>query len=137
MNIRKTQRKNKTKQIVSWPSNDTYFTITDLVAANSHMLTSAEKPSDITIRVRLSKAIAEENLVAVIGQKHSGKGRPQLVFAMRPVKKSVVEKASSEGISTIEMAKIMPVMEITNQSSSVTPTVTPVSNITTPSTVNV
>ena len=127
MNIRKTQRKNKTKQVITWPSHDTYFTITDLVTSNSHMLTSATKPSDITLRVRLSKAITDENLVAVIGQKNSGKGRPQLVFAMRPVKQSAIEKASTDGIS-VSMTKVMPVMEISSQS---TPTVTPVTNITT------
>lgn len=126
MNTRKTQRKNKTKQVIVWPSHDTYFTITDLVSANEHMLTSAAKPSDITLRVRLSKAITEENLVAVIGQKNSGKGRPQLVFAMRPVKQTAIEKASTDGIS-VSMAKVMPVMEITNQS---TPIVIPVTNIT-------
>lgn len=127
MNIRKTQRKNKTKQVISWPSHDTYFTIGDLVTANGHMLTSAVKPSDITLRVRLNKAINEENLVAVIGQKNSGKGRPQLVFAMRPVKQSAINKAQTDGIS-ISMAKAMPVMEITEQTQ---PNVTPVTNITT------
>jgi hypothetical protein len=85
--------------------------------------------SDITLRVRLNKAVTEENLVAVIGQRNSGKGRPQLVFAMRPVKQTAVEKASTDGIS-VSMAKVMPVMEITNQPPA-TPTVTPVTNITT------
>jgi len=127
MNIRKTQRKNKTKQVINWPSHDTYFTIDTLIESNSHMLTTSG--SDITLRVRLNKAIAEENLVAVIGQRSSGKGRPQLVFAMRPVKQTAVEKASTDGIS-VSMTRIMPVMEITNQTSS-TPTVTPVTNITT------
>lgn len=127
MNIRKTQRKNKTKQIIAWPSHDTYFTIGDLVEANGHMLTCAAKPSDITLRVRLNKAINEENLVAVIGQKNSGKGRPQLVFAMRPVKQSAIDKANTDGIS-ISMTKAMPVMEIVESNH---PTVTPVTNIST------
>ncbi len=126
MSIRKTQRKNKTKQVIVWPSHETYFTIDTLIEQNNHMLTTSG--SDITLRVRLNKAVTEENLVAVIGQRNSGKGRPQLVFAMRPVKQSAVEKANADGIS-VSLAKVMPVMEITNQST--TPTVTPVTNITT------
>ncbi len=126
MNIRKTQRKNKTKQVIAWPSHDTYFTIDTLIESNNHMLTTSG--SDITLRVRLNKAVTEENLVAVIGQRNSGKGRPQLVFAMRPVKQTAVEKANTDGIS-VSLAKVMPVMEITAQST--TPTVTPVTNITT------
>ena len=126
MNIRKTQRKNKTKQVIVWPSHETYFTIDTLIEQNNHMLTTSG--SDITLRVRLNKAVTEENLVAVIGQRNSGKGRPQLVFAMRPVKQSAVEKANTDGIS-VSLAKVMPVMEITAQST--TPTVTPVTNITT------
>jgi len=131
MSIRKTQRKNKTKQVINWPSNDTYFTIDTLIASNNHMLTTSG--SDITLRVRLNKAITDENLVAVIGQRNSGKGRPQLVFAMRPVKQSAIEKANTDGIS-VSMAKVMPVMEITNQP---TTNLTPVSNITSPSTTTV
>ncbi len=126
MNMRKTQRKNKTKQVIAWPSHDTYFTIDTLIESNNHMLTTSG--SDITLRVRLNKAVTEENLVAVIGQRNSGKGRPQLVFAMRPVKQTAVEKANTDGIS-VSLAKVMPVMEITAQST--TPTVTPVTNITT------
>jgi hypothetical protein len=127
MNIRKTQRKNKTKQVIVWPSHDTYFTIDTLIESNNHMLTTSG--SDITLRVRLNKAVTEENLVAVIGQRKSGKGRPQLVFAMRPVKQTTVDKASTDGIS-VSMTKVMPVMEITNQTTA-TPTVTSVTNITT------
>ena len=132
MSIRKTQRKNKTKQTIIWPSNDAYFTIDGLIQANPHMLTSSG--SDITLRVRLNKAVSEENLVAVIGQKNCGKGRPQLVFAMRPVKQSVIDKAKTEGIS-LDMPKIMPVMEISSTSTS-TSTAAPVTNITSNQTVD-
>jgi hypothetical protein len=125
MSIRKTQRKNKTKQVIMWPSHDSYFTIDSLVEENPHMLTSSG--SDITLRVRLNKAVSEENLVAIIGQKNCGKGRPQLVFAMRPVKQSAIDKAKADGIS-LDMPKIMTVMEISTQP---TPTATPVTNITT------
>jgi hypothetical protein len=129
MSIRKTQRKNKTKQVISWPTHDEYFTIDSLVVGNPHMLTSSG--SDITLRVRLKKAIdpkseGGEEIVAVIGQKNCGKGRPQLVFAMRPIKQSVVTKAKADGIN-IDTPKIMPIMEISPQT-----IVTPVTNIATP-----
>jgi hypothetical protein len=126
MSIRKTQRKNKTRQVIAWPSHDSYFTIDSLVETNPHMLTSSG--SDITLRVRLNKAISDENLVAIVGQKNCGKGRPQLVFAMRPVKQTAIDKAKADGIS-LDMPKIMTVMEISTQSSP-TSIVTPVTNIT-------
>ncbi len=72
MNTRKTQRKNKTKQVIAWPSQDAYFTIDSLIATNPHMLTSSG--SDITLRVRLNKAINDENLVVVIGHLNTRKG---------------------------------------------------------------
>lgn len=128
MSIRKTQRKNKTKQVISWPAQDSYFTIDDLVKSNPHMLTAATPPSDITLRVRLSKAITEENLVAIIGQRNCGKGRPKLVFAMRPVKQSVIDKAKTDGIS-LDMPKIMPVLEVSTTTQPSTPAVKPVTNI--------
>ena len=127
MSNRKTQRKNKTKQVITWPSHDTYFTIDSLVESNPHMLTSSG--SDITLRVRLNKAITEEPFeVAVIGQKNFGKGRPQLVFAMRPVKQSAIDSARASGIS-IDQAKLVTVMEISQQ---VPVTIMPVTNIPTP-----
>jgi len=124
MSIRKTQRKNKTKQVISWPPHDSYFTIDSLVEINPHMLTSSG--SDITLRVRLNKATDEEGLVAVIGQKNCGKGRPQKVWAMRPVKQSAIDKAKADGIA-LDIPKIMTVMEISTQTA--TPAVTPVTNI--------
>jgi len=127
MNTRKTQRKNKTKQIITWPSNDTYFTIDDLIQSNPHMLTSSG--GDITLRVRLNKAITEDPFqVAVIGQKNCGKGRPQLVFAIRPVRQLVIDKAKEDGLTIVESSKLIPVMEIVPQQSSL-----PIKNITTPS----
>jgi hypothetical protein len=129
MNIRKTQRKNKTKQVISWPSTDTYFTIEGLIASNQHMLTSSG--SDITLRVRLTRAIGE-NAVAEIGQRNSGKGRPQKIYSMRPVKQSAIDKAIAEGAS-IDVPRIMPIMEITPsiQTQIVNPVVTPVTELTT------
>ena len=119
MSIRKTQRKNKTKQVITWPSNNDYFTVKSLVAMNPHMLTSAPKPSDITLRVRLKKAIdpkslGGEDIVSVIGHKNCGKGRPELVFAMKPVTQSAVDKAKACGIM-IDMPRLVPVMDIYSQ----------------------
>ena len=129
MNDRKTQRKNKTKQVINWPSHDEYFTIPSLRESNSHMITSSG--SDITLRVRLSKAITEEPYeVAVIGQKNCGKGRPQLVFAMRPVKQIAIDKARTDGIN-VDINKLITVMEITPQTN-----ITPVTNIVVNQTVN-
>jgi len=125
MSIRKTQRKNKTKQVITWPSSESYFTIDSLIELNPHMLTSSG--SDITLRVRLNKAVSDENLVAVIGQKNCGKGRPQLVFSVRPVKQLAIDKAKSDGIS-LDMPRIMTVMEISTQPTM--PTVIPITNIT-------
>jgi hypothetical protein len=114
MSIRKTQRKNKTKQVITWPSNDDYFTVKSLVALNPHMLTSAPKSSDITLRVRLSKAISEENLVGVIGHKNCGKGRPELVFAMKPVKQTAIDKAKADNIM-IDTPRLVTVVDIYSQ----------------------
>ncbi len=142
MNVRKTQRKNKTKQVISWPSNDMYFTIDSLIKSNQHILTTSG--SDITLRVRLNKAITEEPYqVAVIGQKNCGKGRPQLVFAMRPVSQSVINKAKSDGIMMIESSKLIPIMEVTPVvqfpllASPKTTTITNISDISKKNTVNV
>ena len=115
MNIRKTQRKNKTKQIIAWPSNNDYFTIKTLVTMNPHMLTSAPKSSDITLRVRLNKAIYEENLVSVIGHRSCGKGRPELVFAMKPVTQFAIDKAKIDNI-IIDVPRLVTVVDIPSQS---------------------
>ncbi len=124
MNNRKTQRKNKTKQVISWPSHDEYFTTDGLILSNQHMITSSG--SDITLRVRLSKAIGE-NVVAEIGQRNLGKGRPQKVYAMRPVSQSAIDKASADGIS-MDVPKIMPIMEISTQIETPVNPTTPVPN---------
>ena len=127
---RKTTRKNKTKQIVNWPAKDGHFTIKDLVALNPHMLTSATPPSDITLRVRLSKAIAEDHTITEIGSKNMNKGRPIKVFAFTPVNPKILDRVRADGI--ILNSNPVPVIQI-NPSTSVTIS-TPASdtNITTP-----
>jgi len=113
MNIRKTQRKNKTKQVIIWPSNDDYFTIKNLITLNPHMITSSG--SDITLRVRLNKAICDDGLVGVIGHKNCGKGRPELVFAMKPIKQIAADKAKLDGIM-IDTPRTITVVNISSQS---------------------
>lgn len=134
MSNRKTQRKNKTNQNIVWPADTEYFTIKSLIESNQHMLTSSG--SDITLRVRLAKAIQQEKLVAEIGRKNCGKGRPELVFAMRPVNTVAVEKARTDGITIDDDSKLVQVMAVVS-STTPTPTVTPVTNIVSPSTVKV
>jgi len=125
MNERKTTRKNKTNCVIQWPSADTYFTIKELVELNKHMLTSAIKGADITIRVRLNKAITEHPMtIAAIGSKHCDKGRPQLVFAQRPVSQAILDKAKAAGIMLVEESKIVEIMKMDS-----TPSSTPLTNI--------
>lgn len=107
---KKTERKNKTNQVITWPANNEYFTIDSLIATNQHMLTTSG--SDITLRVRLDDAIKKKNLVAVIGTRNCGKGRPKLAFAMTPVQQTAVDKAKSEGIMLVDESKLIPVMQI-------------------------
>lgn len=107
---KKTERKNKTNQNVSWPSFSEYFTIDSLIKANQHMITSSG--SDITLRVRLSDAITKKKTVAAIGTLNCGKGRPKLAFAMTPVTQTSLDKAKSEGIMLLDDTKLVTIMEI-------------------------
>ena len=107
---KKTERKNKTNQTVSWPSRDEYFTIDTLIKSNPHMLTSSG--SDITLRVRLTDAITNKFTVASIGTLNGGKGRPKLAFAMTPVTKTALDKAISDGIILMDDSKLVTVMEV-------------------------
>ena len=107
---KKTERKNKTNQAITWPSNNEYFTIDSLIITNQHMLT--DSGSDITLRVRLDDAIKKKNLVAVIGTRNCGKGRPKLAFAMTPVQQTALDKAKSEGIMLVDETKLIPFMQI-------------------------
>ena len=117
MNDKKTERKNKTNQVVLWPAHDEYFTIETLKQKNPHMLTSSG--SDITLRVRLSDAITKDKTVEVIGTKNLGKGRPRLAFVMTPVSTVALDKAKADGIVLVNESKLVQVMEVK-------PTVTPV-----------
>src|ERR1700675_2990712 len=110
--MRKTLRKNKTNQTITWPTADKYFTIDDLFASHPDFV-------KITLRVKLKKAISEENLIAVIGTKNCGKGRPKLVLAMRPVKQSALESAKIDGILIEEETKLIPFMDVNSTTKTV------------------
>lgn len=115
----KTTRKNKTNLTINWPSNTEYFTTDSLQALNPSFI-------NITLRVRLKKAIEEESAVAVIGTKNGGKGRPKLIMAMRPVLQSVVDQAKQDPqIQIDDETKLIPFMDITTQPTLVNPVVNP------------
>lgn len=123
---RKTQRKNRTNLVMKWPSKDEYFTIESLwKGMNPDFI-------EITLRVRLKKAIEEDKTVAEIGSKNMGFGRPIKVFAMTPVNPTVLEKAQKDGVmlnsTTVPVVQITPNTTLTV----VTPNPTPVTNVTTP-----
>lgn len=89
-NTKKTDRKNKTNLTVTWPSNDTYFGVSDLANLNKDFI-------GITLRVRLKNAL-DEGVVTQIGTVHGGKGRPKLAFAMSPVTEIAINAARSAGV---------------------------------------
>jgi len=127
---KKTQRKNNTNLTVVWPSASVYFTIKDLFNLNPDFV-------PITLRVRLKKAIDSEKTVGVIGTTNPGKGRPCLVFAMRPVLQSVLDSAKSAGIQLDDQTKLVNVMTVAPVSTPApAPTTpTPVVSVTKPVTV--
>lgn len=120
-------RKNKTNQLLTLPTTS-YFSIQDVVDLNPHMLTSAAKGNDITIRVRLMKSI-EDGKVVEIGSVPGGKGRPKKVFSMTPVSKTTLNRAMAENVTLVDNAdKLVNVMSVKSS-----PTVSPVSSLISPS----
>ena len=85
--MKKTDRKNKTNQMIKWPGVDSFFTVKTINADNSDM-------KEITLRVRLKNAI-EEGLISEIGVIHGGKGRPTIAFAMNPVSSKAIDVAKN------------------------------------------
>lgn len=90
MSNKKTDRKNKTNLTVTWPSNDTYFGVSDLTSLNKDFIA-------ITLRVRLKNAL-DEGVVTQIGTIHGGKGRPKLAFALSPVTEAAINSARTAGV---------------------------------------
>jgi len=97
-NTKKTDRKNKTNLTVTWPSNDTYFGVSELTNLN-------------TLRVRLKNAL-DEGVVTQIGTVHGGKGRPKLAFAMSPVTEAAITSARSAGVVLVDKYNTVNVLDV-------------------------
>lgn len=104
--MNKTDRKNKTNLVMNWPEHGKLFTIKDLLAANPEFV-------EITLRVRVDKAIKKENTVAIIGYKNTGKGRPTMIMAMNPVTQELLDSAYASGIQPPEIKPIVSVIDVT------------------------
>ena len=103
-NTKKTDRKNKTNLTVTWPSNDTYFGVSELASLNSDFIA-------ITLRVRLKNAL-DEGVVTQIGTVHGGKGRPKLAFAMSPVTETAVTAARAAGVVLVDKYNTVNVLDV-------------------------
>ena len=107
-NTKKTDRKNKTNLTVTWPSNDTYFGVSDLTALNSDFIS-------ITLRVRLKNAL-DDGSVSQIGTVHGGKGRPKLAFVMNPVTESAINAARNAGVMLSDKYNTVNVLDVKAES---------------------
>jgi len=107
-NTKKTDRKNKTNLTVTWPSNDTYFGVSDLTALNSDFIS-------ITLRVRLKNAL-DEGSVSQIGTVHGGKGRPKLAFVMNPVTETAINAARNAGVMLSDKYNTVNVLDVKAES---------------------
>jgi hypothetical protein len=107
-NTKKTDRKNKTNLTVTWPSNDTYFGVSELTALNSDFIS-------ITLRVRLKNAL-DEGSVSQIGTVHGGKGRPKLAFVMNPVTESAINAARNAGVMLSDKYNTVNVLDVKAES---------------------
>ena len=94
--MKKTDRKNKTNQTVTWPSN--IFTIKELNAKNPDFV-------EITLRVRMKKAM-ESGEITDIGVLHNGKGRPTLVFVHGTPTNEHLEEAKSRQVILKETTSV-------------------------------
>ena len=103
-NTKKTDRKNKTNLTVNWPSNDTYFGVSELTNLNKEFIA-------ITLRVRLKNAL-DEGVVTQIGTVHGGKGRPKLAFAMSPLTEAAITAARSAGVVLVDKYNTVNVLDV-------------------------
>jgi hypothetical protein len=103
-NTKKTDRKNKTNLTVTWPSNDTYFGVSELTNLNKDFIA-------ITLRVRLKNAL-DEGVVTQIGTVHGGKGRPKLAFVMSPVTEAAITSARSAGVVLVDKYNTVNVLDV-------------------------
>ena len=113
--MKQNTRKNKTNQLVVWPTAP-YFTIAQLHNLNPKFV-------NITLRVRLANAI-EEGKVVEIGWVPGGKGRPQKIYSLTPVQQNTLNKVKADGNALADNAeKLVNVITVS------TPTTTPVAAV--------
>ena len=86
--MKKTDRKNKTNQSVTYPS--CIFTIKELNAINADIVA-------ISLRDKVKKAI-KRGEVSIISVLPNGKGRPTLVHVFGSITPSIIEDAKSKGV---------------------------------------
>jgi hypothetical protein len=114
--MKKNTRKNKTNQTLNMPKK-AYYTLKELFAINKHF------NAEITVRVRHTNVI-EDGRVAEIGAVPGGKGRPQKVYALTPVTKTLLEKVRADGISLVDNAeKLINIINVAPNTSPTTPVV--------------
>jgi hypothetical protein len=121
--IKKTDRKNKTNQVIEWPNVDSFFTVKTLHASNPDF-------KEITLRVRLKNAL-DQGLISDLGTINGGKGRPTIAFAMNPVSQKAIEAAKSAEILLHDRYTVNVVNIKTNATTE--PTTAPVASTTTKS----
>lgn len=109
--MKKTDRKNKTNLVVTWPSN--IFTIKELNSQNPDFV-------EITLRVRLKKAI-ETGEVTEVGVLPNGKGRPTLVLSYGPVTPEKTMEAKNRGV-LLTKPVVVPMVNISDNRSPETTT---------------
>jgi len=101
--MKKTDRKNKTNQIVNWPTN--IFTIKELNVQNPDFV-------EITLRTRMKKSM-DSGEITDIGVLHNGKGRPTLVFVYGTATNEHIEEAKSRQVILKDVSNVN-VIKITN-----------------------
>jgi hypothetical protein len=105
--MNKTDRKNKTNLTVNWPAQGNYFTVKELWKQHNPDFI------EITLRVRVDKAIKKDKTIAIIGYKNVGKGRPTMILAMNPISQELLNKAYADGIQPPEIKPLVTVMDVT------------------------
>lgn len=86
--MKKTNRKNKTNQVVTWPTG--IFTHKDAMAINSHF-------ESITLRTRINGA-KKDGTVTHVGVIRNGMGRPSDVYAYGPVTQVHLDEAKNRQV---------------------------------------
>lgn len=86
--MKKTNRKNKTNQVVTWPTG--IFTHKDAMAINAHF-------EPITLRTRINGA-KKAGTVTLMGAIRNGMGRPSDVYVYGPVTQVHLDEAKNRQV---------------------------------------